>query len=100
MFPIFRIEYKCIHTIDFPFTFTVEGTTNPTATASSASTFDDTSPLLAGEGVFDGIKADNMRFKTTGRNGFIVITLGQSQVIKKVRVYTDEVSKTLTKTSE
>ena len=90
-----------IATIDLTLTFIVEGTTSPTATASSASPFS-TSPstFTQGEGVFDGIKADNKRFKTSGSNGFIVITLGQSQVIKKVRVYTDEVSKNLMKSTE
>ena len=73
----------------------MQGSTSPSAVASSASKFKTTSPLTQGEGVFDGIKADNMRFMTNSTNGFIAITLGQSQVIKKVRVYTDEVKKNL-----
>ena len=64
----------------------MEGTTSPTAAANE---FYEYSPSN-GTGVFDGIKGDNLRFQTTA-NGFVVITLGQSQLIKKVRVYTDEV---------
>jgi hypothetical protein len=66
--------------------FAVEGTTSPTATASA---FAELTPL-EGPGLYDGIKADDKRVVTNGQ-GFFVITLGQSQVIKKVRVYTDEV---------
>ena len=64
----------------------MEGTTSPTA---SANEFYEYSPI-DGTGVFDGIKGNNIRFQTTA-NGFVVITLGQSQLIKKVRVFTDEV---------
>ena len=65
----------------------MEGTASPTAASNE---FYEYSPIN-GAGVFDGIKGDNLRFQTTA-NGFVVITLGQSQLIKKVRVYTDEVT--------
>ena len=64
----------------------MEGTTSPSA---SANEFYQYSPINDA-GVFDGIKGNNIRFQTTA-NGFIVITLGQSQLIKKVRVFADEV---------
>ena len=66
----------------------MEGTTGPTATSS---TWSSVTPM-EGPGLFDGIKADNKRVQTYGQ-GFVVITLGQSQVVKRVRVYTDEVWK-------
>ena len=66
----------------------MEGTTSPTAAAKE---FYQYSPINE-TGVFDGIKGDDLRFQTTA-NGFVVITLGQSQLIKNVRVYTDEVAR-------
>ena len=64
----------------------MEGTTGPTAISNAWDTY----TPLEGPGLYDGIKADNKRVETLGK-GFIVITLGQSQVIKRVRVFTDEV---------
>ena len=62
----------------------MEGSASPTVTAGF---FQSSYPEGA---VLDGIKADNTRFQTNGRNSFIVITLDQSQVVKTVRAYTDE----------
>lgn len=64
----------------------VEGSTSPTADSDQ---FYEYSPTT-GDGVLDAIKGDNLRFQTTAY-GYVVITLGQSQLIKKVRVYNDEV---------
>ena len=82
---MFCIEHQVIYIICINY-FVVEGTTGPTAIANAW----DTNTPLEGSGLFDGIKADNKRVETLGK-GFIVITLGQSQIIKRVRVFTDEV---------
>ena len=62
------------------------GTTAPVVTANGW--YDNTATP---ERVLDGIKADNLRFTTKTSNAFLVIALGQSQIVKTVRVYTDEV---------
>ena len=73
------------------FYISVEGSTNPTADSNQFYSYSPTN----GEGVLDAIKGDNLRFETNSY-GFIVITLGQSQLIKKVRVYNDEVTNIFT----
>ena len=70
----------------FNFYYLVEGSTSPAADSDEFYQYSPTN----GEGVLDGIKGDNLRFQTTA-SGFVVITLGQSQLIRKVRVYNDEV---------
>ena len=58
---------------------------SPTA---SASTFTSDEEVY----VLDGIKGDKKRFNEAKQNSFVVITLGQSQIVKSIRAYTDEVS--------
>lgn len=69
----------------------VEGSSSPSADSDEFYQYSPTN----GEGVLDGIKGDNLRFQTTA-SGFVVITLGQSQLIRRVRVYNDEVKKFIT----
>ena len=78
-----RVKYILLRIL-YPSLIAVEGSTGPTA---AASTFTSDEEVF----VLDGIKADNKRFKEAKQNSFVVITLGQSQIIKSIRAYTDEV---------
>ena len=76
--------------------FSVEGATTPTIAANS---WHQSTPASVAQRAVDGIKSDDMWVTTITHQagsyptqGFIVLTLGQSQVIKKVRVYTNHVS--------